>query len=124
MSLFTRRAQRLPVPQYQLVAFEAVGYPHRLTLRGESHYMPQLRQLLARGSRYTAVLVRDPHNQFDPNAVEVQIEGTRVGFVAKEEAAIIAPRLDAMARSGQLAAFPVDLVGGDQERPNIGVFPV
>ena len=50
---------------------------------------------LEEGSSLT--LERDPHNEYDPNAIKV-IEpdsGEFIGFVAKEHAAEIAPHMDA-----------------------------
>jgi hypothetical protein len=42
------------------------------------------------------VLVRDAGNEFDANAIAVETAaGERLGFVAREPAALLAPRLDA-----------------------------
>lgn len=65
------------------------------------------------------VLVRDPGNQYDPNAIEVHVpslvpsrsEAARgfIGFVPKELAARWAPRLDAGGRvAAHLSAVYVD----------------
>ncbi len=39
-------------------------------------------------------LIRDADNQYDSNAVQIHFDGEFIGFVAKEQAAIIAPHLD------------------------------
>lgn len=58
-----------------------------------------------------ALLVREPANPADPNAVAVHIDGKKVGFLRKEDAARIAPIVD---RSGRDHAF---LVAMDSARP-------
>jgi len=37
------------------------------------------------------VLVPEPTNRFDPNAIQIHFESTNIAFVGKEWAAIIAP---------------------------------
>jgi hypothetical protein len=37
----------------------------------------------------------DPTNPYDPNAVGIYIEGRRVGYLPRESAAVVAPRLAA-----------------------------
>jgi hypothetical protein len=41
-----------------------------------------------------AILVREPDNAHDPNAVMVWIDGEHVGYLRKEDAAVIAHRID------------------------------
>ena len=40
-------------------------------------------------------LVREPDNPFDPNAVRVEINGIKFGYIPKEQAQEISPRLKA-----------------------------
>jgi hypothetical protein len=40
-----------------------------------------------------AILVPAPDNEFDPNAVEVRIDGTLVGYLSREDAAHYRPGL-------------------------------
>lgn len=42
-----------------------------------------------------ALLVREPNNQFDPNAVAVWIDGKHIGYLRKEDNGPIAKRIDA-----------------------------
>lgn len=42
-----------------------------------------------------AVLVREPTNQFDPNAIAVYVDGRHVGYLRKEDNGPIAKRIDA-----------------------------
>ena len=120
MGLF-RRERRPTVP---LLArpWQTLGVDYRPTIRGESHVQPELRALLLRSPRWTATLLREPDNRFDPNAVSVWIDGQRVAYLARQEAAEIAARLDDLTRRGWVVAFTVTLCGGDYERPSIGVF--
>lgn len=41
-----------------------------------------------------AVLVREPNNQFDPNAVAVWIKGHRVGYIPRKQNAVLAAFID------------------------------
>lgn len=68
---------------------------HIATLVGQRFY-PAGKPLLADADSSTEVtLVREPENPFDPNAVAVHIEGTKVGHLARADAALIAPIMDA-----------------------------
>lgn len=49
------------------------------------------------------MLVREPTNQYDPNAVAVWIDGKRIGYVPRKQNAGLAERIDA---SGQDWAEP------------------
>jgi hypothetical protein len=40
------------------------------------------------------VLVREPDNKFDPNAVMVWIDGKHVGYIPSKDAAALAPFID------------------------------
>jgi hypothetical protein len=84
----------------------------------------ELFALHGRSDQWTARLVPEPGNRHDPNAVAVQINGQTVGYVAGPQAVTVAPQLQALARRGCAVEFPVVLVGGDEDRRNIGVFPV
>jgi hypothetical protein len=120
MGLFTRTRQaKAPT---STVPWEALGVAYQPTIRGESHYQPELRALLQRSQRWTACLQREPNNKFDRNAVSVWIDGQRVAYLARQEAAELASRLDALARDSSLVVFAVTLYGGYPDKPCIGVF--
>jgi hypothetical protein len=42
----------------------------------------------------TVELVREPHNEYDPNAIAVYVEGEQVGFLSSEEAVSMASLMD------------------------------
>src|SRR4051795_9987068 len=117
------RLRPAPAVPLQAVPLSAVHLEYRLTIRGESHYLPQLFALKRRAGQWPARLVREPQNRYDANAVAVQIDGQTVGHVAIEQAEQLAPQLDALARRGWVVEFLADLVGGDDARRSIGVFP-
>ncbi len=130
MSLLSRLRGGLPVQRavspVTVIQFADAGIRmtgHRLTIRGESHYLPQLARLQRRSEYWQALLVREPRNRFDSNAVAVHIEGLCVGYVAREQAEEIAPQLDALNRRGLRVGLAVNLCGGTPDKPNIGVFP-
>lgn len=77
---------------------------HKMDVVGESHYTSELYALLrtygdAGSDRYQeakapCVLVREPNNPHDPNAVAVQVGGYTVGHIPREEAPQVAWQLD------------------------------
>lgn len=63
---------------------------------GESHYEAHLRKITRRGEgerEVTALLVRDPKNKYDKNAVQVLVDGGLVGFLPKEDAPAYHPAI-------------------------------
>lgn len=74
---------------------------------GESHYKESLRSLFpaklpADGSQSidtTAILLPEPTNKHDPNAVMVLVQGKHVGYLAREDAARYAPVLNQLIRA-------------------------
>lgn len=61
-----------------------------------------------------AVLVREPTNQNDPNAVAVWIEGRRVGYVPKKSSVALAAKIGA---SGRPWTKPRAALGLDEAAP-------
>jgi single-stranded-DNA-specific exonuclease len=62
---------------------------------------------------YQLDLVRRPENEFDPNAIEVRYGTIQVGFLKKEIARRIAPRMDA---GDRYAAWVTTRTGGGADR--------
>ena len=69
-------------------------YPHNLIALRDAEADAE-----ARGERLTVVLVRNPANPHDVNAVEIHIpalgEMAMIGHLARDVAAKVAPRMDA-----------------------------
>ena len=62
-------------------------------------------------------LIRDPANEFDPNAIEIRFGNLQVGFIRREIAKYVAPNIDA---GDRYSAVVGDVTGGGPER-NVGV---
>ncbi len=95
-------------------------------MRGESYHQEALRALAGdpceRGRFALAPVLfeRERDNRYDPNAWKVTINGTLVGHLAKEIAAMISPPLDRERCQGFL--LPGIVRGGWLTHPNYGVF--
>jgi hypothetical protein len=104
-----------------------------LEVVGESHRQDELWRIVG-GLRADyvrfdvhAVLVPDPHNEFDPNAVEVRIDGVLVGYLSREDAGHYRPGLLRIMQThgGQLIALHgVICGGGPREDARIGFLGV
>src|SRR5690606_2129456 len=94
------------------------GWPQQEVV-GESHYAEDIRSLF--GDRLTAAgmelylpaqLIPEPDNRYDPNAVSVRINGRRVGYLPREEAARYAGVLSALLERGLLPQVEARVWGG------------
>jgi hypothetical protein len=93
-------------------------------VRGESNYQDALKYLRGYADsddRLPALLVREPDNRYDTNAVAVVVYGRTVGYLGRDDAADLADGLDELADSEQFLGCPARLVGGTVDKPNIGV---
>jgi hypothetical protein len=64
-----------------------------------------------RGLPLTGTLHREPDNKYDRNAIQIRIEGMPIGYVPKQIAARLAPKMDAGIR---IEVCAVEVVyGGD-----------
>ncbi|WP_373568660.1 HIRAN domain-containing protein [Paracoccus actinidiae] len=67
---------------------------------GESQYQGALQRLCGPHSRYghhlevTATLVREPHNPHDQNAVAVEIQNMKVGYLSRDDARRVGGQMD------------------------------
>ena len=76
-----------------------LGGSHDLEVVGESHYQDALWRVA--GGRTTervrvetqAMLVREPDNPYDANAIAVWIEGSTVGYLCRDDARAYRPGL-------------------------------
>jgi hypothetical protein len=116
------------VPE-QAVQVTAMLYSGDETLEvvGESNYQRALRRIarVSDGSDIrhpiVAVLVPEPDNPYDENAIAVQIDGSVVGYLSRNDAVAYGPGLRAlMADSGKYVALEGVAVGGGSNV--IGVF--
>jgi len=72
-----------------------------------------------------ALLVREPDNQYDPNAIAVWVGGVKVGHLSRGAAARMLAGLIALERSeGRRIALPGTVVGGGMRGDGIGLLGV
>jgi hypothetical protein len=103
-----------------------------LEVVGESHYQDALWRIVGglRGDpiRFDtqAVLVPEPDNPYDQNAIQVRIDGAPVGYLSRHDAAIYLPGLLRLmgAGAGHLVALHGQIVGGGQRPDGLGLLGV
>lgn len=146
MALFKRKATETPVeaaPTTKPIAPAAEAEGGRYSLSpddllaghpdfveyevvGESHYQAEIEQL-AGGRTWnsarmigTAVLRAEPTNQYDTNAVRVEVDGVLVGHVKATQAAELSPQL--LRSGGAVDAVAVITGGWDRGPKDRGSF--
>ena len=96
---------------------------------GESRHNAQLRAILTAngyaldngGEHQTeALMLREPGNPFDPDAIAVVIDGKRVGYIPRDDAALLAPVFDGHNANGEDIYVPARI--GWSDPLIIGVF--
>lgn len=106
----------------------SAGGAFDLPIVGESFYRRELRALATRlnaqhTDRFHALLVREPSNPHDPNAIRVlDGAGATLGYLSREDALAYQPALQVVEQSGKALSCVGRIVGGDEVRPNIGVW--
>jgi hypothetical protein len=89
---------------------------------GEASYQGRLRNISASGRSFTAVLMPEPTNAFDPNAIRVVEEGAdTIGYLSKEDAVYYAPVFELLARHKRVGTCRAQLTGGVGEKRSFGV---
>jgi hypothetical protein len=75
------------------------------------------------GRWFRAVLVREPDNEHDENAVAVHADGVgQVGYLSREDAISYQAVFEALASHGiSVASCPAFLIGGEPGKPSYGV---
>lgn len=87
-----------------------------VTFEGRQAALAALHCAQESGQQLAGSIRREPGNAYDPNAVQVLVEGTPVGYVPRTLAATIAPRLD----SGEAAQVTgVRIIRGDHDRRTV-----
>lgn len=116
-----RRLQRGPMSTITAMKWQLHGGYEDLEIVGEAKYQDELWSLcggtLGERIRHdvTAVLVPEPENPYDPNAISVQINGQIVGYLPRQIAAAYETGLrQLMSRSGYHVALRGVIVGGGQ----------
>ncbi len=105
-----------------------VAGPDDLEVVGESFYQESLRRLAGPTEErvrvaVTATLLAELDNQYDPNAISIWVDGSKVGHLSREDAAMFRPGLlDLQRQFGTRIALRGVIVGGGPDRPSLGVF--
>jgi hypothetical protein len=125
----TRRKLSAPVAvtspgESSLAAFDigsATG-AHNFNIVGESHYQGRLRNICTSGRSFTAMLMLEPTNAVDPNAIRVVQEGAdTIGYLSKEDAVYYAPVFELLAQHKRVGTCRAKLTGGTVEKRSFGV---
>lgn len=120
------------LPEVTSVTVTATVYSgdEDLEVVGESHYQPALWSLCGGPSRdrvrhdVLAVLVPEPQNPHDENAISVHIDGHVVGYLDRETAALLRPGVARLMNDGAHVALRGVIVGGGQRGDGIGMLGV
>ena len=119
-----RFAPYTPVP---VTALEMIGLPSSQEVVGESNYNAWIGQAVAlAGTEMDAVLLWEPRNPFDPNAIRVDLvangQSFTCGYLPRDAAPHVLPTVKAHADRGQRSATTARVYGGTPEKPNYGVW--
>ncbi|CCF83604.1 HIRAN domain-containing protein [Nitrolancea hollandica] len=99
---------------------------------GESFYQDELKSLVQKALKdnsncdphrveTVAILAPEPRNKHDPNAVQVKIDGKRIGYLSREDAEHYQPSLVRLAKKLRTIACNGIIVGGREEGHSYGV---
>ena len=86
-----------------------------INVAGESHYQDALRELTKGETRVgaTAALIPEPDNPHDPDAVRVEIEGQKVGYLPRDLAPGYGPLVREPAERDRTAVCEAMISGRD-----------
>lgn len=119
----TRRTFRAPVvaPGTDIALWCRNGWGGQQVV-GERAHMEALRSVVGSAHRadggehrVVAVLVPEPTNRFDPDAVAVHVDGQRIGYLPREDAARFRPTLDKICTSGRRPTVSARIWAADYE---------
>jgi hypothetical protein len=125
MGLFKKYASKKSV---EVSCLELCGDGHCAVV-GESHYQEALKatsRICTAGDEgrptFTAVLVAEPHNQYDLNAIAIYSPAGQVGYLSRDDAVDYKEVLAEVRERGyQAGACRAHLVGGTTDKPSFGV---
>jgi hypothetical protein len=89
---------------------------------GESNYQPELRRVSKSGRTFLTVLMREPTNPADSNAIRVVAEGGKtVGYMSREYAAEYQAVFRLLEKHERVGACRAKLIGGVGHKKSYGV---
>lgn len=97
---------------------------------GESHYQDQLRAIAAgrtakgESVEFRVVLIPEPTNRYDPNAVAIYaVDGGIVGYLSREDAEEYQPAIAAFIKTrGEYPSCNAMMAGGRGDKETIGIW--
>ncbi|MGI9016879.1 MAG: HIRAN domain-containing protein [Euzebya sp.] len=105
------------MPDLPLMRLGAGG---RVNAVGESHYQDALSGICRGEERrgdvvlHQAILIPEPDNPHDVDAVRVAVDGLTIGYLAREDAGAYQPLLLELLASGYLGWCPAAIIGGGE----------
>jgi hypothetical protein len=126
VSLFRRKRSELPSVTLSLLELRGDGY---CAVVGESHYQDALRRtatICTPGEEgrpsFQAILVAEPNNPYDPNAIAVYSTYGKLGYLSRQDAAEYAEVFAEIAQAGSEGGGCAALLNGGQPgKPSYGV---
>jgi hypothetical protein len=112
------------VPPQRAPQRRAVGDLVDIHIVGEASYVPAIDGVLRRYGRgeFEIVLHAEPQNRYDRSAVAVTVDGHLVGYLGRD----MAEQWQAMVLAAESEGFTITgtakLLGGTEDKPNLGVF--
>jgi hypothetical protein len=117
MPSFRRNPARIPARPGDFPALELPG-GGRTRVAGLSFHAAALSRVTAGADRsgsawnLSAVLVREPRNEYDANAIGVWVDDEQIGHVNREDAVGLAPLIDRVEAAGLRASCTCHVWGG------------
>jgi hypothetical protein len=111
-----------PTRDLRALDLSAAGGDTDFHIVGEASYQPELRRVARSGRTFTAVLMAEPTNPHDPNAIRVCAEGGKtVGYLSREYCIDYKEVFALLAAHGHVGACRAKLIGGVGDKKSYGV---
>jgi hypothetical protein len=89
---------------------------------GESNYQPMLRRIAKQSRNFRALLIPEPHNPYDPNAIAVWAEGGGpIGYLSRENALEYREVFAFLTERQHVGVCRAKLIGGTPGKRTYGV---
>ena len=89
---------------------------------GESNYQPMLRRVAKQGRNFRALLIPEPNNPYDPNAIAVWAEGGGpIGYLSRENALEYREVFAFLTERQHVGVCRAKLIGGTPGKRTYGV---
>ncbi len=123
---FFRKSARAPaVPSSAPDEVELRGNGQfQLEIKGESHYQDNIQRAANKHgySSLPAMLILEDENPYDRNAVRVEIDGLKVGYLSREVAPLYRKQLQLKGHPRAIGTCDARIYGGSGDRPTFGIW--